>query len=64
MSTGGVRTHAHYRQEQIAWFCQHYWQYKKDDLIATYQGHFNDTAFGKSQYNWLKQKYGSATEWG
>ncbi|CAK7220104.1 hypothetical protein SEUCBS140593_004120 [Sporothrix eucalyptigena] len=56
--------HNHYRPEQILWFLRHYWQFNRDGIIAEWRRYFEDDIFGKSQYNWLKSRYGMKAEWG
>jgi hypothetical protein len=56
--------HSNYTAVQILWFCQHYWQYTRENLIYHYQATFRDSGFGTKQYGWLKKRYGMKQEWG
>ncbi|CAK7223023.1 hypothetical protein SBRCBS47491_005063 [Sporothrix bragantina] len=56
--------HSHYQPEQILWFLRNYWRFRANDLAQEWQRTFSDPNFGKSQYQWLKTRYGMKSEWG
>ena len=56
--------HTNYKPVEILWFLRNYWKYDRIRLIEEYQRHFQDASFGKSQYTWLRARYGMKEEWG
>ncbi|CAK7211857.1 hypothetical protein SCUCBS95973_001266 [Sporothrix curviconia] len=56
--------HNHYEPGQILWFLRNYWRFDREAMIAEWHRTFQDSNFGKSQYQWLKSRYGMKIEWG
>ncbi|CAK7263969.1 hypothetical protein SEPCBS119000_000754 [Sporothrix epigloea] len=56
--------HNHYEPSQILWFLRNYWRFTRDGMIVEWNRAFKDSNFGKSQYQWLKSRYGMKLEWG
>ncbi|CAK7244739.1 MAG: hypothetical protein STHCBS139747_006285 [Sporothrix thermara] len=56
--------HNHYDPAQILWFLRNYWRFSREAMIREWHRTFQDSNFGKSQYQWLKSRYGMKLEWG
>lgn len=56
--------HQHYEPAQILWFLRNYWKFTRENMVAEWNRVFGDTNFAKSQYQWLKSRYGMKEEWG